>query len=114
MKFVLILGMVLFLQGFVPCEGGRLMDFLTNFFARRTTTIIDRFKRNETGRESFHSFFRDIIEARLYARGRLGWNETLTVSPSITPQITTPPSELIYWRNVSFFLNFLVLSLITT
>ena len=107
MKFVLILGMVLFLQGFAPCEGGRLLDFLTNFFARRATTIIDRFKHNETGRESFHSFFRDIIEARLYARGRLGWNETLTVSPSTTPQITTPPSELIYWRNISFFLIFL-------
>ena len=73
--------MALFLQGFVPCEGSQLLDFLNNFLAHRATTIIDRFKRNKTGHESFHSFFRDIIEARLFARGRLGWNETLTVSP---------------------------------
>ena len=68
MKFVLILGMVLFLQGVVPCEGGRLFDFFHNFLAHRDATIIDRFTRKESERESFHSFFWDIIEAHLYAR----------------------------------------------
>ena len=58
--------------------------------------------RKESERESFQSFFRDIIKARLYARGCLGWNETLTISPLTTPQITTPLSEVNYWRNVSF------------
>ena len=105
MKFVLILGVVLFLQGVVPCEGGRLFDFFHNFLARCAATIIDRFTRKESERESFQSFFRDIIEDRLYARGHLGWNVTLTVPPLTTPQITTPLSEVNYWRNVSF-LNF--------
>ena len=57
-------------------------------------------------RESFHSFFRDIIEARLFANGRIAWNETFTAPPSTTPEITTPLSELNYWRSVSFLLNF--------
>ena len=39
----------------------------------------------ETGRESFTSFFLGIIKAHLYARGRLGWNETRTIPPSTTP-----------------------------
>ena len=102
MKFVLILGVVLLLQGVVPFEGGQLFDFFHNFPARRASTIIDRFTCKETGHESFHSFFQDIIKARLYARGHLGWNETFTVPPSTTPQITTPLNELNYWRNVSF------------
>ena len=106
MKFVLILGVALLLQGVVPCEGGKLFAFFHNFLARRASTIIDRFRNRETGPESFTSFFRDLIEARLYARGRLGWNETRTVPPSTTPQITTPLSELNYWRNVSFLTFF--------
>ena len=57
--------------------------------------------RKETGRESFHSFFWDIMEARLYARGHLGWNKTLADLPSTTPEIITPPSELIYWRSLA-------------
>ena len=101
MKFVLILGVTLLLQGVVPCEGGRLFDFLCNFLARRVNTIIDRFKCKEMGHESFHSFFQDIIEACLYARDRLGWNETFTVLPLTTPEITTPPNEINYWRSVS-------------
>ena len=108
MKFVLILGVVLLLQGVVPCEGGKLFAFFHNFLARRASTIIDRFTNKETGRESFTSFFRDIIEARLYARGRLGWNETMTIPPLTTPQITTPLSELNYWRNVSFLNLFFI------
>ena len=98
MKFVLILGVALLLQGVVPCEGGKLFAFFHNFLARQASTIIDRFINKETGPESFTSFFRDIIEARLYARGRLGWNETRTVPPSTTPQITTPLSELNYCK----------------
>ena len=69
-------------------------------------TVINRFRQKETGRELFYSFFRDIIEAHLYANGRIGWNETLTVPPSTTPEITTPLSELNYWRSVSLLLNF--------
>ena len=106
MKFVLILGVALLLQGVVPCEGGKLFAFFHNFLARRASTIIDRFRNRETSPESFTSFFRDLIEARLYARGHLGWNETRTVPPSTTPQITTPLSELNYWRNVSFLTFF--------
>ena len=107
MKFVLILGVALLLQGVVPCEGGKLFAFFHNFLARRATTIINRFRNGETGPESFSSFFRDLIEARLFAKGRLGWNETKTVPPSTTPQITTPLSEINYWRNVSSFKPFL-------
>ena len=95
MKFVLILGVALLLQGVVPCEGGQLFDFLRNLLVHRANTIIDRFKCKETGHESFHSFFQDIIEAHLYARGHLGWNETFTILPLTTPEITTPPNEII-------------------
>ena len=102
MKFVLLLGIALFCQGLEPCEGGKLFNFFHNFLARRASTIIDRQRRGEKGRESFHSFFRDIIRARLFANGRIGWNETVTVPPSTTPEITTPLSELNYWRSVSF------------
>ena len=42
MKFVMIFGAVLFLQGVVPSEGGQLFDFFHNFLARRAVTIIDR------------------------------------------------------------------------
>ena len=80
--------------------------FFHNLIARRASTIIDRFRHQETGRESFHSFFRDIIEARLFANGLISWNEMLIVSPSTTPEITTPLNELNYWKSVSFFLIF--------
>ena len=106
MKFVLLLGIALFCQGLEPCEGGKLFNFFHNFLAHRASTIINRFTRGERGRESFHSFFRDIIEAHLSANGCIGWNETLSVPPSTTPEITTPLSELNYWRSVSFPLNF--------
>ena len=105
MKFVLLLGIALFCQGVDPCEGGKLFNFFHNFLARRASTIIDRFRCQETGRELFHSFFRDIIEAHLYANGCIIWNEMLTVSPLTTPEITTPLNELNYWKSVSFFLN---------
>ena len=109
MKFVLFLAVVLFCQAIEPCEGGKLFDFFHNFLARRAATIVNRFVRRERARESFRSFFRDIIEARLYANGRIGWNETVTVPPSTTPQITTPLSELNYWKNVSFLFSFFLL-----
>ena len=68
-------------------------------------TLLDRFKCQETGRKSFHSFFRDILKARLYAKGRISWNATVTEPPSTTPEITTPLSELNYWRSVSFLFS---------
>ena len=105
MKFVLLLGIALFCQGLEPCEGGKLFNFFHNFLARRASTIIDRYRRGDKGRESFHSFFRDIIRARLFANRRIGWNETVTVPPLTTPEITTPLSELNYWRSVSFLFN---------
>ena len=105
MKFVLFLGIALLCQGLEPCEGGILFNFFHNFLARRASTIIARHRQGEKGRESFHSFFRDIISAHLFANGRIGWNETVTVPPSTTPEITTPLSELNYWRSVSFLFN---------
>ena len=39
------------------------------------------------------------------ANGRIGWNETVTVLPLTSPEITTPLSELNYWRSVSFLFN---------
>ena len=105
MKFVLFLGIALLCQGLEPCEGGKLFNFFHNFLARRASTIIARHRRGEKGQESFHSFFRDIIRARLFANRRIGWNETVTVPPSTTPEITTPLSELNYWRSVSFLFN---------
>ena len=105
MKFVLFLGIVLLCQGLEPCEGGKLFNFFHNFLAHRASIIIAIHRRGEKGRESFHSFFRDIIRARLFANGRIGWNETVTVPPSTTPEITTPLSELNYWRSVSFLFN---------
>ena len=104
MKFVLFLGIVLLCQGLEPCEGGKLFNFFHNFLARRASTTA-RHRRGEKGRESFHSFFRDIIGARLFANGHIGWNETVTVPPLTTPEITTPLSELNYWRSVSFLFN---------
>ena len=76
-----------------------MFDFFNNCIAHRATTIIDRFRCNET----FHSFLK-VISSFIY-KGALGWNETLTVSPLTTPEITTPPSELNYWRSVSLLLN---------
>ena len=110
MKFVLLLGVALFCQGVHPCKGGKLFNFFHNFLDHRASTIIDRFRCREMVCESFHSFFRDKIEVCLYAKGCIGWNETLTVPPSITPEITTPPSELNYWRSVSLLLNFFPIS----
>ena len=109
MKFVLLFAFVLFCQVAEPCEAGKLFDFFHNFLAHRAATIVNRFVRGEKERESFRSFFRDIIEARLFANGRIGWNETFTVPPSTTPQITTPLSELNYWKNVSFLFEFFLL-----
>ena len=105
MKFVLLLGIALFCQGLEPCEDGKLFNFFNNFLAHRASTIIDRHRQGEKGRESFHSFFRDIIRARLFANGHIRWNETVTVPPLTTPEITTPLSELNYWRSVSFLFN---------
>ena len=106
MKFVLFLGIALLCQGLEPCKGGKLFNFFNNFLARRASTIIARHRLGEKGRESFHSFFRDIIRARLFANGHIGWNKTVTVPPSTTPEITTPLSELNYLRSVSFLFNF--------
>ena len=105
MTFVLLFGIALFCQGLEPCEGGKLLNFFHNFLARRVSTIIDKHTQGEKGRESFHSFFRDIIRARLFANGCIRWNKTVTVPPSTTPEITTPLSELNYWRSVSFLFN---------
>ena len=44
MKFVLLLGVALFLQGVDPSEGGKLLNFFHNFLARRASTIINRFR----------------------------------------------------------------------
>ena len=85
MKIVLTLGIALLLQGVLPCEGGQLFDFFRNFLTRRGKIMMERIMRKETGRESFHSFFWDIMEAGLYARGHLGWNKTLADLPSTTP-----------------------------
>ena len=54
MKFVLLLGIALLCQGLEPCEGGKLFNFFHNFLARRASTIINRHRRGEKGRESFH------------------------------------------------------------
>ena len=54
MKFVLLLVIVLFCQGLEPCEGGKLFNFFHNFLACRASTIIDRYRRGDKGRESFH------------------------------------------------------------
>ena len=105
MKFILILGVVLLLQGVVPCEGGQLFEFFRNFLARKATTMMERLAHKETGRESFDLFFRDIIEAHLYAKGHLGWNETLTVPPSTTPEVTTPPTSINLLEECKFALK---------
>ena len=57
MKFVLLLGLALFLQGVDPSEGSKLFNFFYNFLAHRASTIINRFRRGEMRQESFHSFF---------------------------------------------------------
>ena len=106
LKFVLLLGVALFLQGVDPSKGGKLFNFFHNFLACRASTIINWFRWGEMRQESFCLFFQDIIEAWLFANGHIAWNETFTVPPSTTPEITTPLSELNYWRSVSFLLNF--------
>ena len=105
MKFVLILGVTLLLQGVVPCEGSQLFDFFQNFLARRANTIISTLRCNERGM-SFTSFFKDIIGAHLYVLGCIGWNKPLTDPPSTTPPTMTPLNEIIYWRSISLLLIF--------
>ena len=106
MKFVLLFAVALFCQGLKPCEGGKLFSFFHNSLARRAMAFMDKFRHRETECQSFHSFFRDLLDTHLYAKGHIRWNETRTDPPLTTPEIITPLSELNYWRSVSSFLNF--------
>ena len=106
MKFVLVLGIALFLKGVDPSKGGKLFNFFHNFLAHRASTIINRLRWGEMRQESFYSFFWDIIKAQLFANWCIGWNKTFTAPPLTTIEITTPLSELNYWRSVSFLLIF--------